>query len=185
MKYLVTKPSDLRSVASETQQNIQMEKSGGVLKMATGGTGSKGDIIAASTQTLIDKPIKDPAEYTKLGSGEPLTDADKLELGALFGDAASLGFAFVPGANVASGITGMAGSTAGFVGDIKRDGFQGSDLGNYGINLALDALSFIPGVGGAAKAGKIAKNLKKAGKVINKVMKAAAFYGIGNAAVTG
>ena len=85
--------------------------------------------------------------------------------------------------SVASGLTGMAGSTAGFVADVKRDGFQGSDLGQYGLNLLLDSTAMIPVLGGASKSIKVARSLKKIAPIVNKIMKSAAVYGVSNAAV--
>lgn len=56
------------------------------------------------------------------------------------------------------------------------------DLGNYLLNIGLDSTAFI-GAGGLGKTAKVLRSLKRSGKVINKVMKAAAVYGISNAAV--
>lgn len=79
---------------------------------------------------------------------------------------------------MAAGITGMAGSTAGFAADIKRDGFDATDLGNYAINLGLDALSFIPIAGGASKVAKVGRLFTKHAKTVKKAMTAAAAAGL-------
>ena len=114
----------------------------------------------------------------KIGGGPGLTDAsDKWANAATALDTASLGASFIPGyGNIVGGIAGIGGSAARFVSDIKRDGFDGGDIGRLALNLGLDALTFIPFVGSAAKAakmGKAAKGLAKAGKNIDKVSKAA------------
>lgn len=53
-----------------------------------------------------------------------MSAADWTDLAALITDMAGLGISFVPGYSVAGAITGAVGSTAGFVSDITRDGFQ-------------------------------------------------------------
>ena len=114
----------------------------------------------------------------KIGGGPGLTDAsDKWANAATALDTASLGASFIPGyGNIVGGFTGIGGSAARFVSDIKRDGFDGGDIGRLALNLGLDALTFIPFIGSAAKAtkmGKAAKGLTKAGKNIDKVAEAA------------
>ncbi|MBQ8132569.1 MAG: hypothetical protein IJ193_08770, partial [Bacilli bacterium] len=160
-----------------------LHKDGGKIEKAAYGDmmGRSSGSAATPTQVKTDKPIRDTREYTNFG--QKLQPHDYIELGALLADAASIGLAFNPATSIASGATGIAGSTAGFLADIKRDGFQGSDLGQYGINLGLDALSFIPVLGGASKTFKVAEKLKKAAPIVNKIMKAAALYGIPHAAV--
>ena len=182
-KRLFARPRTIRR-QERVVSKPQLHKTGGKVQKAAMGDmlGSKNDVGAAVTQTKTDKPIKDPAHFKNIGDGEKMQKEDWWELGALVGDAASLGLAFVPGAGTLSGITGIAGSTAGFKADVKRDGFQMGDLGNYLLNIGLDSTAFI-GAGGLGKTAKILRSLKRSGKVINKVMKAAAVYGISNAAV--
>jgi hypothetical protein len=43
--------------------------------------------------------------------------------------------------------------------DIKEDGFQLKDLGNFGLNLGMDTIGLIPGGGVTSKGWKIAKSL--------------------------
>ena len=161
----------------------ELHKDGGKVEKAAYGemVGKSSGSSATPTQTKTDKPIRDTREYTNFGKGK-LQPHDYIELGAVLADAASIGLAFTP-ASIASGIAGVTGSTAGFAADVRRDGFQGSDLGQYAVNLGLDALSFIPVLGGATKSVKVINNLKKVAPIINKIMKAAALYGIPHAAV--
>ena len=98
---------------------------------------------------------------------------------ALGADLASLGLAFVPGANVASTATGVASSLARFEADRQR-GTSGAGA-QLGINLAMDAATLLPFIGGAAKSGKVVKAVKSALPII---IKAASVYGLGNAVVT-
>lgn len=160
-----------------------LHKDGGTIQKAAIGDmlGSANSVSAAPTQIKTNKPLRDPGTFANFGK-DKLQAHDIMELGAVIADAASIGLAFTP-ASIAAGVTGMAGSTAGFAADISRDGFQGSDLGQYAINLGLDAVSFLPVIGGAAKSAKVIKGLKKAAPIVNRVMKAAALYGIPHAAV--
>ena len=100
---------------------------------------------------------------------------------ALIGDAASLGISFVPGAHFGAAGVGAAASTTNFVTDIKRDGFQGRDLLNYGVNLGFDALSVFTGAGG--KMAKFAKNFPTAAKLLQKAFKAGAIAGVSDAVI--
>lgn len=109
-----------------------------------------------------------------------MSSADWADLTALITDIGGTALAFVPGANITSAATGAAGSTAGFIADITRDGFQGSDLGKYAVNLGLDAATLLPFVGGAAKVGKVAKAIKNAAPLL---IKGAAVLGLSDAVV--
>lgn len=110
-----------------------------------------------------------------------MSGADWAEVGALVADIGALGATFIPGVgNIASAGIGAAGSTAAFAADITRDGFQGSDLGGYALNLLLDAGTLIPGIGSAAKVSKIGKMIKKAAPLL---IKAASAAGIADATV--
>ena len=137
---------------------------------------------SAPTQMKTDKPIRDIRRFHEIGSGDTQQKHDYLELMALIGDLASLGISlgtgWNPAGSIAAGLTGIGGSTAGFAADVRRDGFQGRDLLDYGINLGLDTLSFIPIVGNGPKVAKITKTLTKHRKLIKNLMTAAATAGI-------
>ena len=98
---------------------------------------------------------------------------------ATIGDLSSLVLSFVPGAHLGAAGVGGAASTAQFVTDIKRDGFQGKDALNYAVNLGFDALSGFTGAGG--KVAKVMKNFPKTAKVLQKAIKAGAIVGVGDA----
>lgn len=137
--------------------------------------------IVSRIQTGINKGASSDDKIGTLhrvGGGPGLTDAsDKWATAATMLDTASLGTSFIPGVgNVVGALTGLGGSVSRFVSDIKRDGFDAGDLGRFGINLGLDALTLIPFAGSAAKATKLAKAGKatvKAAKNTTKVAKAA------------
>lgn len=137
--------------------------------------------IVARNQSSINRGAESEGTIGtlhKVGGGPGLTDAsDKWGTAATVLDTASLGTSFIPGVgNIVGALTGLGGSVSRFVSDIKRDGFDAGDLGRFGINLGLDALTLIPFAGSAAKAAKLAKAGKatvKAAKNTAKVTKAA------------
>ena len=124
----------------------------------------------ASTGQSIGLGSKDSKQWSSL---------DTAELLATVGDLSSLVLSFVPGAHLGAAGVGGAASTAQFVTDIKRDGFQGKDALNYAVNLGFDALSGFTGAGG--KAAKIMKNFPTMAKVLQKAIKAGAIVGVGDA----
>lgn len=140
------------------------KKEGGIIdtpKLQYGGG------INGSNNTInIDNTAKHTIDKAhEIGKGKPdggLTQAEKLQIAGAIGDLAGVGISFVPGVgNIAGATTGAAASTTRFIGDIKQDGFQGKDLGNYLLNLGLDATSlFIPAVGKTAKGAKALKTIK-------------------------
>lgn len=89
------------------------------------------------------------------------TRDDKLRLGSIAVDALSMGLAFIPGANVASAVTGVGSSITNFIADVDEDGFQMGDFWNLTGNVALDVLGVIPVAGAGAKGLKLAKSLLK------------------------
>ena len=150
------------------------KKGGKITKFQFGGDFSR------VTNTVSQGVGKDReiGKLHKIGGGPGLTDgSDKWATAATALDTTSLGTSFIPGVgNVVGALTGLGGSVSRFVSDIKRDGFDAGDLGRFGINLGLDALTLIPFAGSAAKAAKLAKTGKatvKAAKNTTKVAKAA------------
>ena len=124
----------------------------------------------ASTSQSIGFGSKDSKQWSSL---------DTAELLATVGDLSSLALSLVPGAHLGAAGVGGAASTAQFVTDIKRDGFQGKDALNYAVNLGFDALSGLTGAGG--KTAKIMKNFPTMAKVLQKAIKAGAIVGVGDA----
>ena len=159
-----------------------------IAKLAGGGftggtTGSQG-----SSETRIQSEVRDPrnaAGFSDIGS-DNWTTADTKDLLAFFGDVGSLGLAFVPGANVASTATGVASSLARYSADKDR-GTKGAGW-QLGLNLAMDAATLLPLLGGVAKSGKLAKGVKAAEPLLKKAAKvvitSASVWGLGNAVVS-
>lgn len=103
-----------------------------------------------------------------------------MQIGAACGDLAGVAATFIPGVgNIAGGTIGVASSLTRFAGDIKQDGYQGRDLKNLGINLLLDAASFIPFAGTFAATSKVARVIKGC----KPILKVLAMAGAGGAAI--
>lgn len=82
-----------------------------------------------------------------------------LSLTSLALDVASMITAWVPGyGTLASGALGLGSSGLNLWNNIQSDGFQGKDLANFGLDVAMDVVGLFGGVG---KAGKVMKNLVK------------------------
>jgi len=136
-----------------------------------------GSIQKVKSSAVSNDPSTKKHDYTKAhaldGSDGKLTSAEWMQIGAAVGDLAGVGISFVPGfGNIAGATTGAAASTTKFIADIKQDGYQRKDLGNYLANLGLDAATLIPGLGTGAKATKAAKIIKGVGKPIIKLLSA-------------
>lgn len=81
------------------------------------------------------------------------TASDYARLGAIGADLISM----IPGA----GVVGYAGTLANFGADWGQDGLDWGDVGRLAMNLGLDTVGLIPGLGAAAKGSKIVKSLIK------------------------
>ena len=81
------------------------------------------------------------------------TASDYARLGAIGADLISM----IPGA----GVVGYAGTLANFGADWGQDGLDWGDVGRLAMNLGLDTVGLIPGLGAAAKGSKVVKNLIK------------------------
>lgn len=81
------------------------------------------------------------------------TASDYARLGAIGADLISM----IPGA----GVVGYAGTLANFGADWGQDGPDWGDAGRLAMNLGLDTVGLIPGLGAAAKGSKVVKNLIK------------------------
>ena len=152
-----------------------------VAKLAGGGFAGGNKKSEGITEKRVSTNVvntKNASSLSEIGSNT-WTNADTNDLLALGADLASLGLAFVPGANVASTATGVASSLARFEADRQR-GTSGAGA-QLGVNLAMDAATLLPFIGGAAKSGKVVKAVKSALPVI---IKAASVYGLSSAVVT-
>lgn len=90
------------------------------------------------------------------------TTEDKVILGSIVADIASMGASYVPVyGTLASAGLGIGSSLANYSAELSRNGFNLGDLGNLAINLGLDTVGLVPGFGSAAKGSKILKTAAK------------------------
>lgn len=126
----------------------------------------------ANTGQSIGLGSKDSKQWSSL---------DTMELAGAAADLAALGITIVDPTNIGGAIAGAAGSLTNFGVDIKRDGFQGKDLGRLALNLVLDAGTLIPILGDGLQGAKAVRAMKKAAPVLAKAIKAGAIVGVGDA----
>lgn len=102
------------------------------------------------------------------------TGADYTRLASIVADIGSLGAAYVPVyGTAASAVLGVGSSLANYGADVSENGFKWGDLGSLAMNLGLDTVGLIPGLGTAAKGSKM---LKTAVKYIPKTLSLLAAY---------
>lgn len=102
------------------------------------------------------------------------TGEDYTRLGSIVADIGSMGAAYIPVyGTAASAALGVGSSLANYGADLSENGFKLGDLGNLFMNLGLDAVGLIPGLGSAAKGSKM---LKTAIKYIPKTLSLLAAY---------
>ena len=139
-------------------QVFGFKKGGRVPILQMGGFFTTGSVGESKKVERTDNRVGQPQ---KLGTDKRLkTTTDSLNKTAGWLDAAGLATSWIPG--VGTGI-GILGSLARFGADVSKDGFQWKDAGNLAINLGLDALTLIPGLGAV---GKVAKAGSKAAKLV-------------------
>lgn len=148
---------------------FQFYKNGGKIKAYQfGGLFSSGQVGNQKENKPVDSKV---GQAQKLKADKKLkTGTDSANLAAGILDTTGLATSWIPGLGTAIGVLG---SLARFSSDIQKDGFQWKDLGNLGINLGLDALTLLPGVGAVGKAAKTGVKAAKTAKAIKRVDKAA------------
>lgn len=147
-------------------------------KHQQGGLFTGSAVAASSAPRVVQSDKYTPATTEEAGAFQfsEFTDADWMELAGLGADLSSV-VTGMTGLTPASVATGLVGTGASFLADIKRDGFQAKDLGNLGLGLLFDAASIVPVLGNAASAGQVVRTLKKSLPVL---MKLAGIAGIGS-----
>lgn len=96
------------------------------------------------------------------------TGDDYIRLASIVADIGSIGAAYIPGVGtMASAGLGIGSSLANYSADLSENGFKWGDLGNLAVNLGLDTVGLVPGLGSAAKGSKI---LKTAAKYLPRVL---------------
>jgi hypothetical protein len=165
------------------------KENGGILYMQFGGTYSAGanynNYQQQRTQekkTKEEEEVKQKAESKgrtveeqqtadrkpgSITSGD-WTGDDYTRLASIVADIGSIGAAYIPGVGtMASAGLGIGSSLANYSADLSENGFKWGDLGNLAVNLGLDTVGLVPGLGSAAKGSKI---LKTAAKYLPRVL---------------
>lgn len=187
----------LRRLANAHYDSTRTSKkeNGGILYMQFGGTYSAGANYSSYQQqraqekkTKEEETVRQKAESKgrtteeqKVADRKPgsitsgdWTGADYARLASIVADIGSLGAAYVPVyGTVASAVLGIGSSLANYGADVSENGFKRGDLGRLAMNLGLDTVGLIPGLGTAAKGSKM---LKTAVKYIPKTLSLLAAY---------
>lgn len=165
------------------------KENGGILYMQFGGTYSAGANYnnyqqqrAQEKKTKEEEEVKQKAESKgrtveeqqtadrkpgSITSGD-WTGDDYTRLASIVADIGSIGAAYIPGVGtMASAGLGIGSSLANYSADLSENGFNWGDLGNLAVNLGLDTVGLVPGLGSAAKGSKI---LKTAAKYLPRVL---------------
>ena len=136
---------------------------------------------------LVESNIKDANTNQSFGIGskdsKQWSGLDTWEAASLAADLTALGITIADPTNIGGAIAGAAGSLTNFGADIKRDGFQGKDLGTLGLNLLLDVGTLIPVAGDAISGAKAIRAMKKVAPILSKAIKAGAIVGMSDAVV--
>lgn len=187
----------LRRLANAHYDSTRTSKkeNGGILYMQFGGTYSAGANYsnyqqqrAQEKKTKEEETVRQKAESKgrtteeqKVADRKPgsitsgdWTGADYTRLASIVADIGSLGAAYVPVyGTAASAVLGVGSSLANYGADVSENGFKWGDLGSLAMNLGLDTVGLIPGLGTAAKGSKM---LKTAVKYIPKTLSLLAAY---------
>lgn len=151
-------------------KNIQKKEKGGILKFQIGGQGAlrhmeqykkDREVKEARDKKVQENAVKNDRtieEQEKYENDSKLqwSDADKLRLGAIAGDVASLIASMTGVGSVASAAIGAASTAANQAADMKEGMGFWESLGNNAVSYGLDALSVLP----FAKAAKIPRMVK-------------------------
>lgn len=116
-----------------------------------------------NSKTITSKAkVGDPTKSERMLKFDDLTNEDIAEIASLGLDVAST---LMP--SVAGGVTGVAASLTKFGTDVSRNGLDWNDIKNLGLNLGIDAISFIPVAGMPAKLAKVSKGIKGIARLAN------------------
>ena len=104
--------------------------------------------------------IKDENKRKNMAKEFKLNKDAKARLYLAATDLIGAAMSFVPATSLLGLGAGAASSIGNFVMDMKQDGFQWSDLGNFGANIGLDIIGALPFVGTSAKMSKLLKSAR-------------------------
>lgn len=146
----------------EPTQSVESHQTGGRIGTTTD--------VKAKDKTQKVSDYKDIQKVAGAHDDWNLSSADKLELASLAGDIASLVASIPTGGNPLAGALGYGSSLTQFAADIKRDGFDMKDLGGLAVNLGLDTVTLLPGIGIGGKSAKLIKSVKKVAKPLKNAL---------------
>lgn len=170
--YIVSAPTLQKNGGRIVKNESHVFQYGGI-------AGGSQEAVGVSEKRISQKQDRNQSNSAGIiGDTKNWTNADTEDVAALVADIGGLGLAFVPGANIASAVTGAAGSTARLAADLERN-TKGAGW-NYLVNLGMDAATLLPIVGGAGKTYKIARAVRKG---LPTIIKAASVFGLGSAVV--
>ena len=117
----------------------------------------------ASTAKAKGRTVEQQQKMTQaLGDKTQLSGTDIARMTSAVAELGAIGAAFVPVYGQATSAAIGVGSTLTNLGADLADGENvWSSLGNAGINLGLDTIGIIPGLGASGKLGKVVKTLTK------------------------
>ena len=150
--------------AYDSVNKTQKKEEGGIIYYQLGGSAVQAylDSKKPKQETKQKEKKSDKSTNNRKPGETGFTAMDITRLASIGLDVGSLATSFAPGAGtIASAGLGVGSSVGNLIADIGEDGFQWSDLGNFGTNLAMDAVGLIPGAGSAGKMGKITQKLIK------------------------
>jgi len=169
----------------DRRKKVPSNKEGGIIKLQYGGFVEDDSAYNAYKEQFAKKKeeqVKQRAqvkgrtvEEQKVADRKPgsitsgdWTGEDYTRLASIVADIGSMGAAYVPvyGTAVSAGL-GLGSSLANYGADLSENGFKWGDLGNLAINLGLDTVGLVPGLGSAAKGSKV---LKTAAKYLPRVL---------------
>lgn len=169
----------------DRRKKVPSNKEGGIIKLQYGGFVEDDSAYNAYKEQFAKKKeeqVKQRAqvkgrtvEEQKVADRKPgsitsgnWTGEDYTRLASIVADIGSMGAAYVPVyGTAASAVLGAGSSVANYGADLSENGFRWRDLGNLAVNLGLDAVGLVPGLGSAAKGSKI---LKTAAKYLPRVL---------------
>ena len=126
---------------------------------------------------------KKQADFEDILDWGNLSNQDKANVIGLAADTIGLAASFIPGVgNVVGAGAGVVGTISNAIGSgLDDEGYSGRDFGNTLLNLGLDAVGLIPGLGIFAKGTKLAKASKTTLKWIKRALIAAGGVSAGQA----
>lgn len=147
-------------------------------KLATGGTTKNNKESQRTSVKDYDVKVENTSNAHGLGEMSKFDRNDWLDVTAFVSDLASLGITMADPTNIAGMATGVGSSLARFAADKSRN-TKGAGL-QLAANLGMDAVTLLPILGDAAKAGKVVRSIRKS---LPTIIKFASVYGMGDAFV--